>query len=518
MNPTPETRLQPDDLGIGRLFWIVRDALVVGDAASGLIVLWSPSAEAMFGYTAAEVIGRPIELLVPEDLRGAHQAGLEHYARIGHGHLVDSGAPVELPALHKSGQQRWIELSLNPVDEPNKQGSFVLAVIRDATARHEMQAALRQSAAAEAVAAERSAILDQVAEGVIITDKVGRITFVNAAAHRIHGTEGLDVPVEEWVAVYHLRTMDGRPYPTDELPLARAVRNGETVLDARWLIARPDGREIVAEGSAGPVLAADGSRLGSVLVMRDVTAQAALEQEKDDFLAAIAHDLKSPLAAVLGTAQLLRMQAGDLGGVPPEQFQARVASIERASKRMNGLLNQILDLARLSLDRPLELDRRPTDLVAVARRALDEQRSTATAQHRLSLWTSETELIGNWDPTRLERVAINLLENAVKYSPAGGDVVVRVTRAGTATDSVALLEVADQGLGISTEDLAHVFDRFWRGASVRLSIPGTGIGLSAVRQIVEHMGGTIEVDSVAGSGSSFRVRLPLADCHGRGTP
>jgi PAS domain S-box-containing protein len=501
--------LRPEDFGIGRLFWIVRDAVVVGDATTGRIVLWNPAAEDMFGYSAAEMVGRSIELLVPEHLRGTHRTGLEHYARTGHGQLIDRNTAVELQAVRKSGEQCWIELSFNPIEEPDGRGRFVLAIIRDATARRQTEAEHRERARAEGVAAERSAILDQIAEGVIIADAEGRISFVNAAARRIHGTGQLDVPVEDYVTAYGLRMLDGEPYQTEDLPLVRAVRNGETVLDARWRIGRPDGTEIVAEGSATPVLAADGGRLGSVLVMRDVTAQAALEREKDDFLAAVSHDLKSPVAAVKGTAQLLRAQAGHAGGVAPERLIAGLDRIEHANTRMNGMLDQLLDMARLSLDRPLDLDLRPTDLVAVARGVIEEQRATSE-RHRLGLETSETELIGNWDGARVERIVSNLLENAVKYSPAGGAVIVRVSRYTSATDAEAVLEVADQGLGIPAEDLPHVFERFWRGANVRRTVRGTGIGLSAVRQIVHFMGGTIEVKSDEGSGSTFSVRLPLA--------
>ncbi len=508
MDAAREKPLQPEDFGIGRLFWIVRDAIVVGDAATGQIVLWSPSAEEMFGYTAAEVIGRSIELLVPEHLRETHRMGLERYHRTGHGQLIDRRTPVELPAVRKSGEECWIELSLNPVEEADSGGRYVLAVIRDTTTRHQAEAERRERARAEALAAERTAILDQIAEGVIIADADGRISFVNTAARRIHGTGELNVAIEAYVTAYRPRTIDGQPYPPEDLPLTRAVHKGETVLNARWRIGRPDGTEIVAEGSATPVLAPDGGRLGSVLVMRDVSAQAALEREKDDFLAAVSHDLKSPVAAVQGTVQLLRAEATQTGGIAPERLHARLDRIEHANTRMNGMLDQLLDLARLSLDRPLELDLRPTDLVALTRRVIDEHQST-TARHRLSLETSEADLIGNWDAQRLERVVNNLLENAIKYSPAGGSVILRLRRNRDAPNAEAVLQVADQGVGIKAEDLPNVFERFWRGANVRGTIPGTGIGLSAVHQIVQRMGGTIEVESRAGSGSTFSVRLPV---------
>jgi signal transduction histidine kinase len=160
------------------------------------------------------------------------------------------------------------------------------------------------------------------------------------------------------------------------------------------------------------------------------------------------------------------------------------------------------------MDRPLELDLRPADLVALARTAVEE-RDGATEQHHLRLEAVEPELVGHWDATRLERVLSNLLDNALKYSPAGGDVVLRVCRETQGEVAWAVLEVSDQGVGIPAAEHARIFERFGRAKNVVGRIPGTGIGLAAVRQIVQQLGGTIDVESVEGVGSTFRVRLPL---------
>jgi PAS domain-containing protein len=128
-----------------------------------------------------------------------------------------------------------------------------------------------------AEAAQRAAILEQIVEGVILTDATGRITFVNEAARRLHGVAELGVPVERYTQAYQLRTMQGEPYPPEELPLARAVLRGETVADAEWRIERPDQTQIIAH---------NGTQLGAVLVLRDVTAQRELERQKHELLAA----------------------------------------------------------------------------------------------------------------------------------------------------------------------------------------------------------------------------------------
>src|SRR5437764_1699016 len=178
-----------------------------------------------------------------------------------------SGEVVRLPLASRVGiEGTWI-----PLHDDQGVVTHVAAVFRDVTA--------------ERVASEGAeAVLAQLAEGVIITDVAGRIIFVNEAARQLHGTRELGVGVQDYTAAYHLFTVEGEPYPAEELPLARAVLQGETVIDARWRIRRPDGSEILAEGSAAPVLAADGIRLGSALVLRDISAQTRLELEKEEFL------------------------------------------------------------------------------------------------------------------------------------------------------------------------------------------------------------------------------------------
>jgi PAS domain S-box-containing protein len=138
-------RRSPEHFGIGGPFWRIRDALVVGDARTGRIVSWNPAAEALFGYSAEEAVGLPIDVLVPTALKARHRAGLAHYEQTGHGPLVDGGGPVELPARRKSGEELWVELSLSPLEADGVGGGpgsrrFVLALVRDATPRKRAEA------------------------------------------------------------------------------------------------------------------------------------------------------------------------------------------------------------------------------------------------------------------------------------------------------------------------------------------------------------------------------------------
>src|SRR5215831_9451303 len=133
--------LAPGDFGIGRLFERVRDAVVVADAAaSGRIVLWNPAAEKLFGYSASEVLGLPVEVLIPKRLKPRHRAGLVGYLATGHGALIDEGAVVEVPAVRRSGEEIIVELSLSPIEDTSVGGRFVLATIRDVSERVRMRA------------------------------------------------------------------------------------------------------------------------------------------------------------------------------------------------------------------------------------------------------------------------------------------------------------------------------------------------------------------------------------------
>lgn len=168
-----------------------------------------------------------------------------------------------------------------------------------------------------------------------------------------------------------------------------------------------------------------------------------------------------------------------------------------------------LDIARLELGQPLELKRRPMDLVGLARRKISEYEQTA--ERHVFRVAAETELVGVWDAARLERVLDNLLGNAIKYTPDGGVITVIVVRDDDETGHWAVLSVRDPGMGIPPVDVQRIFERFQRAGNVG-PISGSGIGLAVVRQIVEQHGGTISVESTEGEGSTFTLRLPAGNC------
>lgn len=223
---------------------------------------------------------------------------------------------------------------------------------------------------------------------------------------------------------------------------------------------------------------------------------------RDEFMATVSHDLKSPLTFIKGLASLRRRRASVTAQTEP--LLDGLAQIENSATRMAHQLDEIVDASRLDSGRPIELRRQLVDLVALASKAVTQHRAT-TDRHVLEVVSSQPELYGSWDEVRLDRVLDNLLGNAIKYSPRGGAIEVLIDR----EDDSAVLRVRDRGEGIPRADIPHIFERFRRGRNVEGRIPGTGIGLYGVRQLVELHAGTITADSVLGQGTTMCVRLPL---------
>ena len=230
--------------------------------------------------------------------------------------------------------------------------------------------------------------------------------------------------------------------------------------------------------------------------------QRALET-RDEFLAAAAHDLRNPLATIQAAGEVLERAAERPGSVARDQLARVSEHILAASRRMARLLNGFLDVAHLQIGRPLEIERSRSDFAALVREAVSEQQQV-TSRHRIS-FLGPDELTVNIDGPRMQRAVENLIGNAVKYSPEGGEVSVRMQ----ARPPEVLLSVEDRGIGIPPADLERIFARFERGANVAGRFSGTGIGLAIARQIVEQHGGSLTVESAVGEGSTFTLHFPF---------
>ena len=342
-----------------------------------------------------------------------------------------------------------------------------------------LEAALRLEEA-ERAAGEAQAVFYAIADGVLLTDPYGRVTAMNRALEALTG----------WTEA----EARGRPY-AEVLPLATDRADGPADLVSRY------GRKVPVAVSSAPIFDARGRVVGGVDVIRDVSREREIDEVKSALISTVSHELRTPLTLIHGFAELLVLR-----DMPAERQRSSAVEILDASRRLARLIDDLLSVSRMESGR-LVLDPRPLDLAVVVERILSPFRAMA-ARHTL-----RTKLPANlpvvWgDPDKVEQILTNLVGNAIKYSPGGGEVLVTVDVDG---DTVQV-SVRDQGIGMSPRDMGQLFEKFYRvdREEVRRA-GGTGLGLYITKRLVEMHGGRLWAESWPGVGSVFRFTLPTSD-------
>jgi signal transduction histidine kinase len=245
----------------------------------------------------------------------------------------------------------------------------------------------------------------------------------------------------------------------------------------------------------------------ALVVHQDVTALKEAEYLKDEFVGIVAHELRTPLAALKGFADMLLVQtARGHGPALAEWQQEALEEIELAIGRLVNLTEELLDVTRLQAGRLL-LQRTPTNIVPLAQRVATFMQQTTT-RHQVEVRTTHPQLVADVDPGRIEQVLTNLVGNAIKYSPQGGPVIINIWE-DTAAQAVEI-SVQDSGIGIPKQQHAQIFGRFMRAENaVAWGISGTGLGLYLCRELIERHEGHLWFESEEGRGSTFFLTLPF---------
>lgn len=354
---------------------------------------------------------------------------------------------------------------------------------------------------AEAAEARFRATFEQAAVGVAHVALDGRWLRVNRALLDIVGYAEADLLTRTWQDVTY-----GPDLPADLEHVRRLVADEIPSFSTEKRYVRPDGSLTWAQVT--PTIARPATEAPYIIkVIEDISERKALERVQEEFLASVSHDLKNPLGAIKGRAQVMGRRLRRDGALDPGRLASGLAAIDQGATRMSALIDELGDAVRLRAGQPLDLRLGPTDLVALVRRVADDYGRT-TERHRVRVETAQASLVGVWDERRLERVLANLLSNAIKYSPDGGEIVVAIARDGGDGSGSVRVSVADHGVGIPAADLPRLFERYRRGANVG-GIAGTGVGLFGARRIVRQHGGTMAVDSTEDDGTTVTVRLPL---------
>ncbi|HYY82394.1 MAG TPA: ATP-binding protein [Actinomycetes bacterium] len=353
---------------------------------------------------------------------------------------------------------------------------------------------------AEQAAGEARAVFYAIADGVLLTDPFGRVTAMNRALEALSGwtePEARGRPYDEVLPVTDEHggpaLPAGRP-PRGALPgAAPAAGQGVGVdLLTRW------GRRVPVAISSAPILDHAGRVIGGVDVVRDVSREREVDEVKSALISTVSHELRTPLTLIHGFAELLALRE-----MPQERRRSAAEEILEASRRLARLIDDLLSVSRMDSGR-LVLDPRPLDLAGLVERTLSPFRAMATRHALRTKLPSNLPVIWG-DPDKVEQILTNLVGNAIKYSPAGGEVLVTVERDG---DGVRV-SVRDQGIGMSPRDMTQLFQKFHRvdRDEVRRA-GGTGLGLYITKRLVEMHGGGIWVESWPQAGSVFTFTLP----------
>jgi two-component system, chemotaxis family, CheB/CheR fusion protein len=412
---------------------------------------------------------------------------------------------VEASRVRRDGSTVDVSVTFSPILAASGQVVGVSAISRDITqlvrARHEI--------------AEREErirlLLDSTAEAIYGVDLSGTCTFCNPACARLLGYESPAALIGRQMhpLMQHTKA-DGTPYPPEQSPLYDVMRHREPAHADNEVFWRADGTSFPAEYWSHPI-ARGGEILGAVVTFVDITERRKAEEEiqegvrrREQFLAMLSHELRNPLSAILSATRII--SGASAWGNDPCEEAGRV--VERQANHMARLLDDLLDVSRITHGR-IVLRPEILDLRETARSAI-EALGPLMAEHdtRLMVDICSEPLRVNGDRARLQQIQANLLSNASKYTPRGGEVHFQLQREG----DQAVIRVADNGRGIEPELLPRIFDLFVQGEqSIARREGGLGIGLTLLRSLAELHNGRVVVHSDGqGKGSVFTVLLPLA--------
>jgi PAS domain S-box-containing protein len=486
------------------------DDAIVSKDLNGIVESWNPAAEALFGYTASEMVGSSIRKIIPADRQREED---EVLAKIRAGITVDH---FETKRQTKDGRLVDISLTVSPV--------------RDAAGRiigaSKIARGIGEQKRAAAAALHLAALVQSSDDAIVSKDLNGIVQSWNPAAERLFGYRADEMIGESITKMIPRERLDEETYVLSRIRAGLSVEHFETVRQ------RKDGGLVDVSLTVSPIRDSAGRVIGASKIARDIGEHKRLLQEKrlaavreeaarrevlevqnhriqeaarlkSEFVANMSHELRTPLNSIVGFAELI---ADERFGPLPGKYRTFAEIMHASARHLLQLINDILDLAKVESGKigfqPESVELRPL---------VDEATAIVTglaAKGKISLAVDVDPGVSRvyLDPLRLKQVLYNYLSNAVKFTPEGGRVELRVRPDG---EDRFRIEVEDSGIGIRPEDQHRLFIEFQQlDASTAKKFPGSGLGLALTKRLVEAQGGTVGVRSVFGEGSTFFASLP----------
>jgi PAS domain S-box-containing protein len=505
---------------------IIFDSVVAIDQ-KGIIQTINPAVEKVFGYSPKEVIGKNVNILMPEPYFSEHDDYLGNYLRTGKKKIINMVS--EVMGLHKNGSTFPIELCVSESTENDKK--IFVGVLRDISERKANELAM------ELANRERNLILNSAGEGIYGLDIEGKTTFVNPTACKILGyTEEELLGTGQHIMVHHSYP-NATHYPKEKCPIYAAFKDGKVHHESEEVFWKKDGSSFPVEYISKPIIDL-GKVVGAVVTFTDITARKNAEKElqhayselekriqerthelnqakelaeqhnqaKSEFLSRMSHELRTPMNAILGFAQIMNESRKD---PLSDAHKSRLGQILKAGNHLLELINEVLDLARVEAGKitvslePINIAELATDVLNVVHPMAEKFNISlvdeVTAQNSVHIFA---------DRTRLKQVLLNLLSNGIKYNRKEGSVTLSL---GKQKNGIINILVTDTGMGIPSEKLEKIFVPFDRLDAEGSEVEGTGIGMTISKKLIELMNGRIHVHSTMGKGSQFSVSLPSCD-------
>lgn len=483
----------------------IHDAVISLDS-NFFVTAWNNGAERVFGFTETEMMGRPLTYIFDDD-----EIGLK--ATLFQPAIINGRFEKEMQVVKKSGSTIFIHLSLSALcDESCKPQSIIcyaLDITEKKLAKEQLETysydlakrverrTAELNASVEKIKESRDqteGILQSIGEGLIVTDLAGRIVLMNFTAEQILGIKVGDALGKEADEIIK----------SDSL-LKQVLNNGEMEAQGNsfcFTMEEGDSSENrrFVQGISTQIRGAEGDLVGSVTVLRDVTFERKVDNLKSEFLSTAAHELRTPLTTLQGFSEILLHKKN----LPPESVERYLKYINEESLRLGKIINDFLDISRIESGREVRLDKRICKVGNIIDRSAQMFGEAYQASHEFVFQYPSQAIEWNVDLDKMEQVFKNLYSNAIKYSPDGGKITTSVRGV---NDHVEVV-IEDQGIGMSKDAVKKIFDKYYRGEKMEKSVPGSGLGMTIVKYILEAHGGNVSVESEPDKGTRVVMCIP----------